>query len=49
LRRTNFAFTEAPSFAVTLQLCLPLQAPDQPENFEPLVAFAFRLTTVPYA
>jgi len=49
LRRTNFAFTEALSFALTLQRCLRLQAPDQPENFEPLAAFAFRVTTVPYA
>src|SRR5882757_1830997 len=46
-RRTNFALTATPLFVVTLQRRLPLQAPDQPENFEPLAALAFKVTDVP--
>ena len=34
-------------FVVTLQLWLPVQAPDQPANAEPLAAFAFSVTGVP--
>src|SRR5439155_23868313 len=45
-RRTNFALTVRLWFVVTLQRCLPLQGPDQPENLEPLADFAFRVTDV---
>src|SRR5256885_8609541 len=38
-RRTNIDLTVRLSFVVTLQRCLPLQAPEQPANFEPLAAF----------
>jgi len=48
-RSTNFAPTATVSVVVILHLWRPLQAPDQPENLEPLAAFAFSVTEVPKA
>jgi len=45
----NAAVTLWLEFTVTTQLPVPLHAPPQPENVEPLAAFAVNVTCVPGA
>jgi hypothetical protein len=45
----NVAFTVFAALMVTTQLPVPVHAPDQPLNFEPELATAVRVTTVPTA
>ena len=43
----NDAVTNLAASMVTVQLLMPLQAPDQPAKFEPPLGVAFSVTTVP--
>ncbi len=44
----NVAVTFMGLYSVTLQVPVPEQAPDQPENVYPVDAEAVRVTVVPY-
>jgi hypothetical protein len=43
----NVAVTLLSGFMVTLQVPVPVQAPDQPANWDPLTALAVSVTGVP--
>jgi hypothetical protein len=45
----NVAVADAPAFKSSLQVDVPLHAPDQPENLEPDLAVAVNVTVVPLA
>ena len=47
-RRTNLALTVTLSVVVIVQRPVPLQAPDQRRNLDPLAGFALRVTDIPY-
>jgi len=45
--RLNVALTDRLEFILTLQLPVPVQAPDHPANVEPVFGVAVSVTTVP--